>query len=190
MDINHLFLVVRTLLASPDAGWNMIKEAGYSWQQIFGYFLVPLIFASSLAMIFFMGAQLQETLLSPNQMFFITFAGSAGAILLSAWMIAAMAPKFNGVSSLNETVALIAFSYTPVYLGSVISSLHPALQIINLAAMVYMLFLFFKGTASIIRVPAHKQMGFTITSIIILFAVRLIISVVLATLMGGFSGVM
>ncbi|TVQ13595.1 MAG: DUF1282 domain-containing protein [Bacteroidetes bacterium] len=186
MDINHLFQIVKTLLASPEKGWGMIKEANYSWQQIFGYFLVPLIFASSLATIFFLGNRLLETPLSPNQMFFITFAGTAGAVLLSAWMIAAMAPRFEGVSSLDETVALIAFSYTPVFLGSIVSSLHPALQVINLATLVYMLFLFFKGTASIIRVPTHKQMGFIITSIIIIFAVRLIISVVLATLMGGF----
>ncbi|MFW5663467.1 MAG: YIP1 family protein [bacterium] len=187
MDIYQLLATIRILLVQPDKGWHLIKEAGYSWQQILGYFLMPLVFASSLAMVFFMGNQLQDTPLSPNQMFFITFAGSVVAILLSAWMIATMAPRFKGESSLDETIALIAFSYTPVYLASIIASLHEALQIFNLVAMVYMLFLFFKGTAVIIKVPAYKQLGFTITSVIILFAVRLLISLLLAGILGGFD---
>lgn len=187
VDFYQLLATIRVLLIQPDKGWTLIKEAGYSWQQILGYFLMPLVFASSLAMVFLMGNQLQDTPFSPNQMFFITFAGSVVAILLSAWMIAVMAPKFKGVSSMDETVALIAFSYTPVYVASVIASFHEALQIFNLAAMVYMLFLFFKGTAVIINIPAYKQMGFTITSVIILFAVRLLISLILAGVIGGFN---
>jgi len=172
------------LFSNPNQAWKIIQKADYGWREIFGYYLMPLLFLSSLAVVFFMGRQFEQLGISHNQMFFINLAGSVGGIFISARLIADLAPRFHAISSFDKNMALISFSYSPVFIASVISSMHDALQILNLAAVVFMVFIFFKGTASLLNTPAYKQLGFTITSLIILFATRLILSLVLAMFMG------
>ena len=187
MDINELLSIVKTLLVKPSLGWNQIKEARYTWQQTMGYFLTPLLFLSSLSVTFFMGQQVQQQGISPNQLFFINFAGSALSIYLASYLIAALAPRFEGASSFNLSISLVAFSYTPVYLASVISSIHPFFQIFNLAALVYMIILFLQGMGILLEVPESKRFGFMIVSFILLFSIRIIFSVFFAAIFGVFS---
>jgi hypothetical protein len=176
--------IQRLLFTNPNQAWEIINKASYGWRQIFGYYLIPLLFLSSLAIVFFMGRQFEHLGISHNQMFFINLFSSLGAIFISSQLIANLAPRFNAIRSFDKNIALIAFSNSPVYIASVISSMHEALQIFNLAAVVLMMFIFFKGTLVLLDTPPHKQLGFTITSLIILFATRFIILLFLAMLMG------
>lgn len=185
MDINKLFRIQGLLFSSQEKAWLEIKEMNYNWKQIMFYYLFPLLFLSSISNIFFMGDQLSALGFTPNQMFLATFLGSLIAILSTAWMVAAMAPRFKASDSFDNHLALLAFAYSPVYLASILSSLHEVLQILNLAAVVITLLLYYKGTRIVTEVPPHKQMGFTIVSLIILFGMRLIITVIFVALMGG-----
>lgn len=165
----------------------LARDADYRWQGVFLHFVVPLVFLSTLLTVFLMGPQvLRETdpvLLSRNQLFFITFAGSVFSILLSAYMIAAMSPRFKGSSSLDRTLALIAFSYTPVFLANMISALHISLQLLNLLALGYMVILFVRGASVMLDIPPERRVGFTITCLIILFAVRVLLAIMLGVLL-------
>ncbi len=187
MDINELLRIVKTLLAKPSLGWIRIREAGYTWQQTMGYFLTPLLFLSSLSVTFFMGQQVQQEGITPNQLFFITFAGSAISIYLASYLIAALAPRFEGTSSFDLSISLVAFSYTPVYLASVVSSIHPFFQILNPIGLIYMIILFLRGMGVLLEVPERKKFGFMIISFILLFSIRVILSVVFAAMLGVFS---
>jgi hypothetical protein len=187
LNFNELIQIQKLLFTQPDKAWMLIKKSEFTWQQIFGYYLLPLVFISSLAVAFFTGSQFEQIGVTRNQLFFITFASSASSIYISAYMIAIMAPRFKGISSLNNNVALIAFSYSPVYIASLISSLHEFLQIFNLAAVVFMLFLYFKGALQMLNIPTHKQLGFTIVSLIIMFANRFIIFVFLTAIANGLN---
>ncbi len=181
MDIRDVIMLVRTLFAQPEKGWVLIRGAHYPWQQIFGRFMLPLVFLSTLAVVYILQPQVEGAPdLSPNQLFLITLTGSAGSILLGGYLIAALTPRFKGISSMDMAVALVSFAYAPVFLASVIASLHPSLQLLNLVAMVYMLYLYFKGTGILMEVPRDRQMGFTVVSIIILFVVRLFTAFILA----------
>lgn len=157
----------------------------YTWKQVIFYYLFPLLFLSSISNVFFMGEQLSMLGFTPNQMFIVTFLGSLVAIIATAWMVAAMAPRFEASDSYDHHIALLAFAYSPVYIASVLSSFHEVLQILNLAAVIITLLLYFKGTGIITKVPAHKQMGFTIVSLIILFGMRLIITIIFVLMLGG-----
>jgi hypothetical protein len=136
-----------------------------------------------------MGDQLSTLGFSPNQMFIATFLGSLIAIMATARMVAAMAPRFKANDSFDSHLSLLAFAYSPVYLASILSSLHEVLQILNLAAIIVTLLLYYKGTRVVTEVPPHKQMGFTIVSLIILFGMRLIITVIFVALMGGIPSI-
>jgi len=185
LDINNLFKIQGLLFSNQEKAWLEIKKINYTWKQILFYYLFPLLFLSTIANTFFMGDQLSALGFTPNQMFLATFLGSLIAILATAWMVAAMAPRFKASDSFDHHLALLAFAYSPVYLAAILSSLHEVLQILNLVAVVITLLMYYKGTRIITEVPPHKQMGFTIVSLIILFGMRLIITVIFVALLGG-----
>jgi hypothetical protein len=174
----------RMLFTSPDKAWISILQKQFSWKQVFFYYLIPLIFLSSMAVAFFTGPQLTQFNFSINQIFFMTFASTVIAILINGRIVSGLAPRFSGNGGFNEAVALISFGYSPVFIGSILSSAHPALQIINIISMAFMFYIYFKGTATLLHIPPHKQMGFTFISLMILFLSRLLILGLLLGILG------
>jgi len=176
------------LFSSPLKAWSFVVERDYHWRDVLVYFTIPLFFLSSFAGIFGNTPEFNQINLPPNLMFSVIFLGSVSALFLGSFMISSMAPRFKGEKCYNKTFVLISFSYTPVLFGSIISSIHEVLQIVNFLALVYMIFLFWRGTAILLRIPSYKQTGFVLVSLLILFASRVVISAFLASIALYFTG--
>jgi hypothetical protein len=184
LNIKDLLKIQSQLFTQPDNAWMLIKQSEFTWKQIFINYLIPLVFLSSLASVFFMGDMFEKLGLTPNQVFFINFSGTVSGVLVSARLISRMAPRFNASVSFSDSVAWISFGYSPVYLTFIISSLHDILQILNLIAIGFMIYIFLKGSGVLMGTPPQKQIGFTIICLIILFATRIILSAFIAALVG------
>jgi len=184
----ELIQIIKGLFSSSGKTWIFIAEKNYPWRDVLIYFTIPLFFLSSYAGIFNVSPDMEYLNLPPNWMFLVIFTGTVMAIFLSAYMIAAMTPRFNGEKSFEKTFALISFSYTPVLFASLISSLHSVLQFMNFAGLVYMIFLFWRGTGLVLGIPSHKQTGYSLISMLILFACRVVISAFLASIAIMFTG--
>jgi hypothetical protein len=184
LNIHEILNLQKQLFSHPDKAWERIKTAGFHWKSLFWYYVIPLVFLSTTAVAFFTLRHLDIAFFSINQVFFFTFSGSLAAIYVSGHLISMLAPRFSGAITLNESISLISFGYSPVFLASVISSLHEFLQVINIAAAVFMVFLFYKGINRMAHVPAHKQLGFTIVCMMVLFITRLLLSGIFAIFAG------
>jgi len=185
LDLKELFKIQVLLFTKTELAWKMIREKEFAWQPLLSYYLTPLVFISAIMLVIFNAKQFIDFGFTPNQLFFITLGGTIAAVFLSAYLISKMVPRFAGIEHFDRTLALISFAYSPVFLVSLVSSLHPVLQILNFIAIGYLLYLFLRGTGPMLEIPPHKQMGFTIISLILIFGVRLIITVVLATILVG-----
>jgi hypothetical protein len=180
LDFRDILSLQKLLFLNTEKAWNSIKSAGIPWQQLFGYYIIPLIFLSTLAVVFFFGNNFAVEFFSINQIFLFTFAGSVTAIYVSGHLIMNLTPRFNGTLTLSESISLIAFAYSPVYLANIVSSMHEVLQVINLVAVVFMVFVFFRGSTIMAGIPARQQLGFTVVSLMIIFVTRLLLSAVFA----------
>ncbi len=178
----ELLNLIKGILVNPEKEWKIIKTFKYTWQQVYFYFTIPMVFISAFASLVIHGGDIQYFGLSPNWIFVINVIGSLGAIALGAYFIASLAPRFNSFSSFDASVALISFSYTPVFIASIISAIHIAFALINFIGVVYMVFIFWKGISIMLDTPPHKLMGFTIVNMIILFAVRIVLTSIIAAI--------
>ncbi len=191
MNVYILLDELRTLLLAPAAGWQKISEKEYSWNNIYIYYNIPLVFLSSYVSVInldMQGMQGMQISLNPNQLFLSLFLGTLISVLLSAYFTAQLAPRFGAVSSFDKSVALLAFSYLPVYLSTLVGSWHQALQIISIAGMIFMVFLFWRGTDVLLKVPENKQTGFVIVTLILLFLTRLVVTSVFSAIFLVASG--
>jgi hypothetical protein len=177
-----LLNIIKGLFLNPEQQWNKLKEQGFSWQQVYFYYAIPMVFLSAYAILFNTSNQVQVLGMTPVWLFFINISGSLISIALSAYLITKMAPRFLSHSSFDTTVTLISFAYTPVFIANIISALHSSLALLNFVGIFYMVILFFKGTAILLNTPAHKLSGFSIINLILLFAVRLVVTSFIAAL--------
>ncbi len=182
LNFAELIQIIKGLFTASGKTWVFISEKNYPWRDVLIYFTIPMFFLSSYAGIFNVSPELEHFNLPPNWMFLVIFTGTVLAIFLSSWMITAMTPRFNGEKSFDKVFSLISFSYTPVLFASLISSLHTVLQFMNFVGLVYMVFLLWRGTGLVLGIPAHKQTGYSLISLLILFASRVVISAFLASL--------
>jgi hypothetical protein len=186
LNITEILNLQKQLFSNTDKAWENIKQASFSWKSLYWYYVIPLVFLSTIAVAFFTIRHLDIEFFSINQVFFFTFSGSIAAIYVSGHLLSSIAPRFNGALTLDESISYISFGYSPVFLASIISSMHEILQIVNIAAAVFMVFVFYKGTGRMVNIPAQQQLGFTIVSLMILFITRLMLSAVFAIFAGMF----
>jgi hypothetical protein len=182
--VNPLDLLntIKGLFINPEKQWNYLKQRSFSWQQVYFYYAIPMVFLSAYAILFTSSKQVQVLGLSPVWLFFINISGSLISIALSAYLISKMAPRFLSLSSFDSTVMLISFAYTPVFIANILSAIHSSLALLNFVGIFYMVYLFFKGTTIVLDTPAYKLSGFSIINLILLFAVRLVITSLIAAM--------
>jgi hypothetical protein len=177
----ELLNLIKGIILNPDTEWKIIKTFDYSWKQVYFYFTIPMVFLSAFATLFFAGQEIKIFDLTPNLIFIINVTGSLGSIALGAYLIARMSPRFESRATFSSAVALVSFSYTPVFLANIIASFHPVFAVFNFIGIFYMVIVFWKGLSILFETPAYKLMGFTIVNLIILFATRLVITTIIAS---------
>lgn len=110
-------------------------------------------------------------------------------ILVSSWVISWLAPKFDTTPNLNNTVKLVAYSFTPAMLGGVFSII-PALAIIGVLAGLYSLYVLYLGFKPITNVSEDKTTTYFIVSLVVIIGVYIVLGVVLGLVFAsvGISG--
>jgi hypothetical protein len=184
----------KNIIVSPNKEWDVIAlEQPNTGQIIMGYVL---LLAGAAAVAAFIG----YGLIGFNYGFFhyattswgIYYAlnvliGAIAGVLISALVIDALAPSFGSEKNMGRSVQLVAYSYTPAWVGGLLA-IYPPLSIIGLIAGIYGLYLLYIGMPKLKKTPADKQVGYfvvsLITIIVVYFVIGLIMSRIVLSAMG------
>jgi hypothetical protein len=113
--------------------------------------------------------------------------GAIAGVFISAFIIDALAPNFGSEKNMGRSVQLVAYSYTPFWIGSLLS-IYPPLTIIGGLAGLYGLYVMYLGMPKLKKTPADKHAGYFIVSlvaiIVVYFVIGLIMSKIVMSAMG------
>jgi hypothetical protein len=119
--------------------------------------------------------------------------GAIAGVFISALVIDALAPSFGSEKNMGRSVQLVAYSYTPSWIGGLLS-IYPPLAIVGVLAGIYGLYLLYIGMPKLKKTPADKQVGYFIVSlvtiIVVYFVIGLIMSRIVLSAMGLSYGVL
>ena len=96
-----------------------------------------------------------------------------------AFIIDALAPKFDSRKDLTAAAKLAVFAATPAWVGGALAIL-PALSPLILIASLYSLYLFYIGLPVMMETPKEKTLVY--------FIVVIIASIIVSVIIGAFSG--
>lgn len=146
-----------------------------------------------MATLVFAGQHFKIFNLTPNQIFIINVLGSLLGIAIGANLISRISQFFAVNISFNDAVVLVSFSFLPMFIANIIASFHPALTIINIFGLFYMIILFRKGMRIHVEASGAKIFWLTVSSLLILLISRIIATTIVAaitiSLTGGSMGI-
>lgn len=162
---------VKNILLSPKTEWPVIAGESATTQSIFvGYVLILAAIGPIAVALRTGGLGFAFAVLNYLIALAITF--------LIALIVDALAPSFGGEKNFVQSLKLVAYSYTAVWIAGIFSILPFVGGIIALLAAIYTLYTFYLGAPVLKKSTPEKAVGLTI--------VVVVCGVVLGVLVGGF----
>lgn len=171
---------MKLILFSPQKAWSSIDNENNSHEKVLTSFVLPL--TAFVAVVAFIGYGLIgyraesytswatysnfQNLVSVG--FKIAFAMAitiVAGIYLISFVINALAEKFSSQTNLNKAFSLVAYSYTPAFVGGIFF-IFPNYAWFAIITSVYSLFLFYSGLQTLMQTPLEKKNSFFLVCLI------------------------
>jgi hypothetical protein len=109
-------------------------------------------------------------------------------VYVMAFIIDALAPTFGGQKSFPQALKVAAYTYTPVWVMSIVTII-PFLGILVLLAAIYAIYLLYLGLQLVTQAPKEKAAGYTAVVVIVGIVVAVVVNAIGGVLMGlGVAG--
>jgi hypothetical protein len=186
---------VKNILITPQKEWDVIKGEQPNTPGIITGYVLPLAGAAAVA------AFIGYGLIGVNFGFGIRLKGMdwglyqgltvlLGALLsvfVSAFIIDALAPSFGSEKNMGKSVQLVAYSWTPAWIGGLLAIL-PSLAIVGSLAGLYGLYLLYLGLPKLKNTPQDKQVSYYVVSLIVMIVVFILIGLVVSKILISIFG--
>ena len=188
-------LVDRTknILLSPKEEWQVIDDEETSVGGLVTGYVVPLaaigpvasligmeIFGISVPSVGTFRVPIGAALRQGIAQYVMALVG----VFVLALIIDKLAPYFRGEENRYQALKVAAYASTPVWVVGIVG-LIPALSILRLLGLFYSLYLLYLGLPTLMSVPQHKVMGYTVVVIMCAVGLFFLIGVIAAQLGGG-----
>ena len=177
---------IKSILVSPKKEWQTIEAENQPHAKVFTYYVVPLALIPAIAAFIGYGLIGYSVLgLHVNSVSWgirqaiVQYAAMLGGAYVTAFVINVLAENFGARNDLNRAFSLVAYAYTPMFVGGVLYIL-PSLSWLASIAGLYGLYLLYIGLQPMMKAPAEKQTVYFVVSLIVTVAVSAVLSVVLA----------
>ncbi len=186
---------VKNIITNPKKEWEVINNEPPNTQAILTGYVLPLVAIGAIA------AFIGYGLIGVNYGYGIKWKGvdiglkfaltafvtGIISVYLATFVIDALAPTFKSEKNFGKTFQLVAYSFTPGWVGGIFNIL-PSLAIIGSLFGLYGLYLLYIGLPTMKKTPTENQTGYFVVSLVVLivasFVLALIVGSILATIMG------
>jgi hypothetical protein len=186
---------VKNILMTPKTEWDVINGEEANVPGIITGYVVPLAGAAAVA------AFIGYGLIGVNLGFGVRIKGMdwglyqgisvlAGALLsvfVSAFIIDALAPSFGSEKNLGKSVQLVAYAWTPGWIGGLLAII-PSLAIIGSLASLYGLYLLYEGLPKLKKTPQDKKVSYYVVSLLVMIVVFVVIGLIMAKILMSVFG--
>ena len=170
---------VKNILLTPKTEWPTIAAESATPQSIYTGYIMILAAIPAIVILLRVGIS------SGISVYLMTLIG----MLLVAFVADALAPTFGGEKNFTQSLKIVAYSYTGVWIAGIFMLLGALGGLIVLVAGIYAWYTFYLGAPSVKKVPAEKAVGYTLVVLVCLFILGIILKLVFwSMIFGGTAG--
>ncbi len=174
----------KAITLRPKETWAVVKDEQTTVSELFTSYAAILALIPPLAS--FVGFSLvgmrmpvvgtwRQPVLSGLAHALIYYVLSLVGLYVMAYVANWLAPKFNSRQDLTGAMKAVVFSYTPVWIVSILSII-PSLSVLVIIGGLYSLYLLYLGLPVMMDTPPEKRMGYVAAVIVVSIVVMFIIS--------------
>ena len=193
---------VKNILVSPKTEWQTIEAENAPHAKVFTSYVVILAIipavaafigygligpkgyraAADLAAAFGVSTASTNLLALGLRQAITQYLTMLGGVYLTAFVIDALAANYGARKDFNRAFSLVAYAYTPMFVGGVFY-IFPSYSWLALLAGVYGLYLLYIGLQPMMKAPEEKQTAYFVVSLIVTVVVSFVLSAVLAAVL-------
>lgn len=182
---------VKNIITQPAKEWDVIATEQPDTGKIITGYVLPLAGAAALAAfigygfvgVSYFGVRVSGINWGIYQAINVLVGALAG-VFISALVIDALAPSFGSEKNMGRSVQLVAYSYTPGWVGGLLA-IFPAIALIGALAGLYGLYLLYIGLPKLKKTPADKHVGYFVVSLLVIIVVYFVIGLIMAAILPG-----
>lgn len=184
----------KNIIVTPKTEWDVINGEEANVPAIITGYVLPLAGAAAVA------AFIGYGLIGVDMGFFrvkgmdwglyqgiSVLAGALISVFVSAIIIDALAPSFGSEKNFGKSVQLVAYTWTPAWIGGLLSIL-PAIAIIGSLAALYGFYLLYIGLPVLKKTPEDKKVAYYVVSLLTMFLVFIVIGFIMAKILMSVFG--
>jgi len=180
---------VKNILITPKPEWQTIEAENTPHAKVFTSYVVPLALIPAIAA--FIGYGLIGYSVMGHHFGSIGFGlrqaimqyiMMLGGTYFTAFVINALAENFGATKNFDKAYSLIAYAYTPAFIGGIFLII-PAISWIAFLAELYSLYLLYVGLQPMMKQPAEKTLSYFIISLIVMVVVVVVLSILLSLIL-------
>jgi len=104
-------------------------------------------------------------------------------VLVSAFVVDALAPSFGSEKNLNKSSQFVAYAYTPSLVAAALNIL-PVLGMVAGLIGLYSIYLLYIGLSPMKKTPEDKKVIYLVITFVVMIAVYVVLGLILASILG------
>jgi len=111
----------------------------------------------------------------------IEYIRMVGGVYLTAFVINVLAENFGSQKNFDKAFSLVAYAYTPVFVGGFFYIYH-AFSILAVLASIYGLYLLYIGLCPMMKTSDDKRISYFVVSLLVMVVASFVLSLVLGAI--------
>ncbi len=181
----------KNIIMTPKTEWAVVAGEQPNTGQIFVGYVLPLVLIPTVASILgwgLFGAGFGSSFTYGIATGLVTLISAFVGVYLTAFVIDLLAPTFASQKNLGRATQLVAYSYTPAWVGGIFN-LIPLIGWIGGLFGLYGIYLLYLGIPHLMQTPKEKVIPYMVVSIIVLLVVYAVVGAIVGAIMFGLLGV-
>ena len=181
---------VKNILTTPKTEWGKISLEPQSMGAVIGSYVVPLVLIGGVATFIgyaFIGVNYGFFRMTGTEwgikMAIIQIVSVIVGVVVTAFVVDALAPSFGSEKNINKSTQLVAYGYTPAFIGAIFN-IFPAIALIGSLLGLYGIYLMYLGLGPIKKTPEDKKVIYLVVTIVVLVVVYFVIGLILGSILG------
>ncbi len=179
----------KNIIVQPVKEWDVISAEQPDIGKIITGYVLPLAGAAAVAAfigygligVSYFGIRFKSIDLGLYQAISVLITALI-SVFLSAFVIDALAPSFGSEKNMGRSVQLVAYSYTPGWIGGLLAII-PSIAIVGTLAGLYGLYLLYLGLPKLKKTPEDKLIGYFVVSLLVIIVVYFVIGMIMAAIL-------
>lgn len=180
----------KNIIVTPKTEWDAVTAEEPNIQQILAGYVFPLALIPTIATIIgwgVIGIFGFTSFTYGIAMGLVQLINAFLSVLISGFVIDALAPSFGSTKNMGRAVQLFAYSLTPVWVAGILN-IFPSIGWLAGLLGLYGLYLMYLGLTPLMKTPEDKKVGYLVVSIIILIVVYFVIAAILTAILMAVFG--